>query len=68
VDQPLPPITAITNMSMDELMTMLCLKRATIASLMKRSGLAKEEMKNYRPIFNLPFISKPIEKVVASRV
>ena len=68
MDQPLLPITAITNMSMDELMTMLCLKRATIASLIKRSRLAKVEMKNDRPIFNLPFISKPIEKVVASRV
>ena len=42
----------------------LCLKRATISPLLKRSGLDKEEMKDYRPISNLPFISKLIEKVV----
>jgi len=47
---------------------LLCLKRATISPLLKRSGLDKEEIKNYRPISNLPFISKLIEKVVARRI
>ena len=34
-------------------------------TLLKIPGLDKEKMKNYRPISNLPFISKLIEKVVA---
>jgi len=46
----------------------LCLKRLTITPPLKRSVLDKEEMKNYRPISNLPFISKLVEKVVARRV
>ena len=37
------------------------------SQLLNRSGLDKEEMKNYRPISNLHFISKLIEKVVARR-
>jgi len=39
------------------------LKRATISTLPKRPGLDKEEMKNYRLISNLAFISKFIETV-----
>jgi len=68
VDQLLPLITGIVNKSMDESEMPLCLKRATISPLLKRPGLDKEEMKNYHPISNLPFISKPIEKVVARRI
>ena len=43
----------------------LWLKRSAIIPLFKKPGLVKDEMKSYRPIFNLPFISKLIEKVVA---
>ena len=44
-----------------------CLKRATITPLLKRSGLDEEHVKIYRPISNLRFIPKLIEKVVARR-
>ena len=47
---------------------LLCLKRATIIRLLKRHGLDKEELKNYRPTSNLPFISKLIANVVATRI
>jgi len=46
----------------------LCLKRATTTPRFMRPGLDKEEMKNYRPISNLPSISKLIEKVEATRI
>ena len=49
-------------------MVPLCLKCKTIISPLKRSGLDKEDVKNYCPIYNLPFISKLIEKVVARRI
>ncbi|KAK2145403.1 hypothetical protein LSH36_685g02020 [Paralvinella palmiformis] len=68
VDQHLPLITAILNSSMDESVMPWCLKRATITPLLKRSGLDKEEMKDYRPISNLPFISSLIENVLAMRI
>jgi hypothetical protein len=44
------------------------LKSAIIQPLLKKSGLDSEVLKNYRPVSNLSFISKVIEKVVASRL
>jgi len=58
VDQLLLLITAIVNRSVDESVMPLCLKGANITPLLKRAGLDKEEMKNCRPISNLPSISK----------
>jgi len=68
VDHLLPLITTIVNRSVDESVVPLCLKRATITPLLKRYWLDKEDMKNYRLIFNVPFISKLIEKVEAKRI
>jgi len=65
VHQFFPLITAIINRSMDESVVPQCLKWATITPLLKRPGLDKEDMKNYRPIDNFPFITKLIEKVLA---
>ena len=39
-----------------------------IGPLVKKSGLDKEVLKNYRPVSNLSFISKVLEKVVAKRL
>jgi len=36
--------------------------------LLKIFWLDKEDTNNYRPIFNLPFISKLIEKVLVRRI
>ena len=47
---------------------LLFLKRVIITLLLNRSGLAKEDVKNYCFISNLPFISKLNEKVVASLI
>ncbi|XP_072247605.1 uncharacterized protein [Leuresthes tenuis] len=40
------------------------LKTAVIKPLLKKDNLDKTQMNNYRPISNLPFISKIIEKAV----
>ena len=61
----LPLITGIINRSVTESGIQSFFKWATITHLLKRSGLAKEDIKNVYPISNLPFISKVIEKVVA---
>jgi len=42
------------------------LKPAVVKPLLKRSNLDKTILSNYRPISNLPFIGKIIEKVVLS--
>ena len=46
----------------------LSLKTALIRLLLKKPGLDKEVLKNYRPVSNLSFISKVLEKVVAKRL
>ena len=46
----------------------LSLKTALIRLLLKKPGLDKEVLKNYRPVSNLSFISKVLETVVAKRL
>ena len=43
-------------------------KEASVRSLFKKTSLPKNELKNYRPVSNLSFISKTLEKVVANRL
>ena len=45
-----------------------CLKHAIIKPLLKKSHLDNEILKNYRPVSNLPFLSKVLEKIVAKRL
>ena len=44
----------------------MCFKQAIICPLLKKQNLNKEELKNYTPVGNLPFVSKIIEKTVAN--
>ena len=44
------------------------LKSAIVLPLLKKPSLDSEVLKNYRPVSNLSFISKLIEKVVALRI
>ena len=43
-------------------------KSAVVKPLIKKPTLDCEALKNYRPISNLPFLSKLIEKVIAERL
>ena len=43
-------------------------KSARIRPLLKKSGLDQNLLKNYRPVSNLPFISKVLEKCVDKRL
>ena len=44
------------------------LKESTIIPLLKKAKLDHEAHKNYRPLFNLQFLSKLVEKVVLKRL
>ncbi len=44
------------------------LKTAVVKSLLKKCNLDKTMLSNYRPISNLPFIGKIIEKVVFNQL
>ena len=61
----LPVITDIVNRSLDEAFRPKSLKTALIIPLLKKTNLNTEDFKNFRPVSNLPFISKLIEKSVA---
>ncbi len=44
------------------------LKMAVIKPLIKKPQLDPKDLANYRPISNLPFLSKILEKVVSSQL
>ena len=57
-----PTITDIANMSLRDSLMSKSSKTALIRPLLKKTGL------DYRPVSNLTFISKVIEKVVSGRL
>lgn len=64
----LPSLTEIVNLSLQNGYVPEQLKRAIVRPLLKKASLDPDLLKNYRPISNLSFISKLIERVVASRI
>ena len=61
-------ISAIINNSLEsEIFPSQC-KHAIIRPLLKKQGLDTDDLKNYRPVSNLQFISKVPEKVVDQRI
>jgi hypothetical protein len=63
-----PILTQIINMSFEQGVMPQDLKEALIIPLLKKLGLDVEILKNFRPISNLPFLSKLIERVSAKRL
>jgi len=64
----IPAICNIINMSLSSGSVPSCMKQAVIRPLLKKKHLDHENFKNYRPVSNLPFISKVLEKIVAKRL
>ena len=63
-----PFIAALFNRSLVTGCFPSAFKRAVVRPLLKKSGLDASEMKNYRPVSKLSFLSKLLEKVVQSRL
>ena len=68
LDQFLPIITRIINASMSEQSMPSSLKNAFVKPLLKKPSLDQNQLKNYRPVSNLPYVSKLVERVVANRL
>ena len=68
LDQLTPLITRIVNLSLESAVFPSCFKKAYVTPLLKKPSLDADILKNYRPVSNLHFISKIIEKVVSSRI
>jgi hypothetical protein len=64
----LPTITNIVNQSLATHEMPDSMKEAIVVPHLKKSSLDPAVLKNYRPVSNLTFMSKLIERVVASRL
>ena len=64
----LPILTTIVNTSLASGAFPAELRKAIITPILKKASLDKNQLKHYRPVSNLAFIGKLIEKVVASQV
>ena len=58
----------IVNLSLTDSHVPKSLKHASVKPLLKKPGLDTEFLNNYRPVSNLPYLSKLIERVVAKRL
>ena len=67
IDDILPYLVIMVNTSLSN-GTIKRLDEALVRPLFKKNGLDPEQMKSYRPISNLSFISKLTEHVVLSRL
>ena len=59
------PITSIINASLEQGKCPNFFKQSHITPILKKSSLDKKVFKNYRPVSNLNFISKILERVAA---
>ena len=68
LDDVLPAIVDIINASLTNGSVPSSMKCVIVSPLLKKPSLDKEILKNYRPVSNLPFLSKVLEKVVANQI
>ena len=64
VEELLPLVTDMVNDSLTTGLVPKDLKRAHIKPLIKKAGLDIDVFKNYRPVSNLSFLTKTVEKIV----
>ncbi|XP_062584297.1 uncharacterized protein LOC134246046 [Saccostrea cucullata] len=68
IEELLPLITVIINKSLSGSSEPTTFKEAIIRPILKKPELDCKELKNYRPVSNLPFISEILENVVSKRL
>ena len=61
-------ITKIINSSLQSGVMPVSLKQAVVTPLVKKTDISPEEMSNYRPISNLCFLGKLIEKAAVNQI
>ena len=64
----MPLITATINGSLTTSNVPANFKHAIVKPLWRKPTLDKDILQNYRPVSNLPFVSKLVEKVVAKQI
>jgi len=68
IDCLLPPITTIINLSLSEGTFPSSFKTAIVKPLLKKYSLPHDDLGSYRPISNLNFISKILERIIHTRL
>lgn len=68
LDSLLPIITRIVNLSLLSCTVPDCFKTAAVTPLLKKTSLDSNHLQNYRPVSNLPYLSKILEKVVLEQI
>ena len=68
IDSLVPLTTCIVNDSLESGTVRDVLKQAIVTPLLKKANLDSNMLKNYRPVSNLQFISKIIEKAVLTQL
>ena len=68
LDPILPSLTDVINTSLSSGEFPSFYKTAIVKPLLKKPTLDHNDLKNYRPVSNLPFMSKILEKVVLSQL
>ena len=68
IDVLVTPIVSIVNLSLSEVCFSIHFNSALVFPLLIKPTLNRDDMENYRPVSNLSFLSKILEKVVASRL
>ena len=67
-DQVVPLLTTIVSQSLATGIFPSCMKSGVVKPLLKEPSLDPNVLKHFRPISNLPFVSKPIEKLVLDQL
>jgi len=68
IDVMLPFIMEMCNASMSEGLLPISQRHAIVTPLIKKTSLNPGECKNYRPVSNLTFMSKVVERLVSSQL
>ena len=68
LDSILPSLTDLFNSSLVSIIFPQCFKSALVTPILKKRCLDYNDLNNYRPVSNLRFIAKILEKLVLSQV
>ena len=68
IDSLLPTLTKLVNSCIEQATIPQALKAACVTPLIKKATLDCNDTKNYRPVSNLSYISKLVEKVIVTEL
>src|SRR5277367_3692247 len=68
IDTLAEPITTLINLSLSEGAFPTIFKTAVVKPLLKKHSLPRDDLSSYRPISNLNFVSKVLERIIHTRL